>query len=564
MFFVNSDFKKSSNQRNLREVIEDKTVKVAYGVLSLKNYYKMVKRIGGSEKIFIPKVQRGLVWKQKNKDEFIKNCIIGDKDNVTEPMPNIFLFCDKTTNEIQLFDGLQRTSSILNFFKNEDEILERYDVMIPAALFKGTRSEAETLFRNINNKGVKLNNFEKLASFGGEYEINAKNLSKDFLEKFEDFVENTTRQYKSIGLETSNQEKTTIYEILTYAIYTFSKSDSAQKIFPSSKKDSPNSFVKEWGYQVAYSTTASTLKIEYKKDLMLKNLLNNFSKTIEYNSITKIFNEELLEKYINKIIKALNKTESSIREIYQRNINSNNAKDINASALQSSALIGSIVVANYLNPKQLTNEWTMKWFLFQLISNRASSTTNKIVDELMDDIKAGTTTQDLDTIISREIIGNIEKNPGKDKHKKWLWSLFYIHYEQIQKKHITTKFEIDHIVPQSTLKKLGVDIFLRNDIGNLCLIQKELNRSKKDEMLHSFIKKDDKRLKIKEIAKTISMQKEEEGKYDMEQFKQLLILNERIEKHIEKKNMDSFLSAYKYFTTERRRVIKEYIEDLLK
>ncbi|MCP4336863.1 MAG: hypothetical protein GY679_03375 [Mycoplasma sp.] len=548
MFFVNSDLKNSTNQKNLREVIDDENVKVAYGVLSLPNFYKMVKRVGDSEKIFIPKVQRGLVWKENDKEDFISNCIIGNND-IREPMPNIFLFCDKDTGEIQLFDGLQRTSAILKYFENINSIDDsKYNIMIPAALFKGSRSEAESLFRNINDRGVKLNEFEKLASYGGEYEIDYSKLSEIFQKNFNKFISEITAQYKDIGLETSSKEKTTIYEILTYAIYSFSKEKNARSIFPSKEE---NSFIKEWGYQIAYSTTTKEKKKIYKAN-MLKNLLYNFAEIIGYNKSKNSFNEELLNNYIEKIKKAINETEASIRDIYSRNVTTNNKEYLNKAALKSHALVGSLVIFNYLNPSKISKEFAMKWFLLQLISGRASSKTNQIIDELLKS-SSSLTIEDIDYKIAQESISKIHKSIEEKNHSKWLWDLFYIHYDQIKDNALATQFEIDHIIPRSILKKQGISQEKQNDIGNLCLIKKLINRDKSSQMLHIFTNK--KKEYLDEIANTITLNKK------MSDYTALETISKDLEKHIIEGNNDSFKVAYDYFLTQRKNLLKKSIEN---
>ena len=473
MFFVNSDLREETKQKNLQEVIDDASVKVAYGVLSLRNYYSMVKRIGSSNKIYIPKVQRGLVWKIDDKASFIQNCILGKgKDKIIEPMPNIFLFCDETTKEIQLFDGLQRTASILNEFHSVDDI--KNDIMIPAALFKGSRVEAEKLFRNINDKGVKLNDFEKLASQGGEFELDATKFSKTFTNKYDVFVTKALKQYTDIGLKVSQREKTTLYELLVYAISSFSNINNARKIF---KVDDDYTQVYEWGFQIAYSTTTSNESKKYSKAGMLKNLLQNFASKIEFSN--EGFNEDALNKYINSIITAINYTEATLRDLYARNIVSNNTEYYSKACLNSASLVGSLVILNYYENSKTNKDKMRTWYLLQLINGRSGSNTNNIIDELMS--SKDDAIEDIEQTINVYVKHIAINEPTFTTSMSVLWMLFWIQKDLIMNTSLATQLEIDHIFPKSLLKKLYKDKKIKNEInniGNLALVHKDFNRMK--------------------------------------------------------------------------------------
>ncbi|MCK5867633.1 MAG: DUF1524 domain-containing protein [Mycoplasmataceae bacterium] len=541
MFFINSDLNKANSQKSLNQVINDESVKVAYGVLSLENFYKMVKHMQGLDKIYIPKVQRGLVWKSEGKEEFIKNCITGT-DGVQEPMPNIFLFCDEDTKDIQLFDGLQRTAAILGRFENVNEITKNMNVMIPAALFKGTREEAENLFRHINDKGVKLNDFEKLASFGGQYEINFDKLDEDFKDKFNEFIDKSVSPYKKIGLLPSEKEKTTIYEILTYAIHSFSSTVNARKIFKMSDKE----LVSEWGFQIAYSTTTNAEKKVYTKNNMLKSLLGDFAKKIDYNKDTKFFDVKKLEEYIDNVTKSINNTYDSLKNIFERNLTTRITKKTSEgsmcqAALKSEALIGSVVSAYYYHGDIISRSFIRKWFLLQLISNRASQNTNKIIDDLFDDIKEKNE-KDIDASIKNKINSLINDEPNQNQYSKWLWVLYYLHIEQLTDSDLTTEYEIDHIVPQKSLKNLKIDRKKINNIGNLMLINKEINRQKSDEHISTFIEPVDSDM----MSKFICLNKQEKN-----EFSNLLNIDEEIYQSIENKEYSTAKTSYDSLITKR-------------
>ena len=547
MFFVNDDLKKSTNQYSLGQVIKDENVKVAYGVLSLSSFYKMIRHMPGHEKIFIPKVQRGLVWEIEDKNKFITNCIKGDEGGLREPMPNIFLFYDETTKDIQLFDGLQRTASILKEFKTIDEIKDKYDIMIPAALFKGSRPDAEDLFRHINDRGVKLNDFEKLASYGGRYEINFEELSKEFQENFNDFIDVTTKQYIKAGMSVSIKEKTTIYEILTYVIYNFSKHDNARKIFPKKIKEKEH-FVWEWGFQVAYSTTTTTKRKEYSKKYMKNNLLKDFSNIIRYDNETKIFDEEALEVYIEKMIKAITKTSNSLKDLYEKNLTANNKEYVSRAAIKSNSLVGAVVSCWFLYEDKLSNSFIRKWYLLQLIKGRADKNTNKIIDELTADISTKDT--EIDRRIKMEIKQQIEEDAYRKTYSSWLWTLFYIYYEYLIESDLSTKFEIDHIIPKSKLNKFGLKS-KENNIGNLVIIKKIINKRKSSTMLNKFVIENEEY--HSEIAKYITIGKNDE-------FESILDKDKLIEKWMFKDNKEMVEVEYNAFVKNRINLIKEKLD----
>ena len=488
MFFINNDLKGSTKQKNLREVIDDKSVKVAYGVLSLTNYFNMVKNNGSADKIYIPKVQRGLVWGIEDKNTFMENCVLGNDDGLLEPMPNIFLFCDSKTGEVQLFDGLQRTSAILRHFKDDSEITN--DIMIPAALFKGTREEAEQLFKNINEKGVKLNDFEKLASRGGEYELDSSLFSSDLLTKFNDFLTITTKPYKDIGLHTSDNESTTLYELLVYAIYSFSKSADARNLF--SIKDDSNEYVFDWGFQLAYSTTTPKEFKAYSSADMIKDLLGNFGVAVGYNKAIGSFDEVKLFEYISQMDKSIKNTESTLRDIYLRNIVSRNSEFKAKAAIKSAALVGSVVIMNFLENNKVNKDKIRTWYLKQLVSGRASSGTNKIVDELLEDINLSE--DDINTSLKNSVINTVSNEPKTSQHMNFIWNLFYIQKDYLYNKGMTTQFEIDHIFPKSKLKKLykaKKETQSINHIGNLAIVDREFNNSKSDKSIVELVKNGD-------------------------------------------------------------------------
>ena len=485
MFFVNGDLHAKNEAKSLSEVINDNNSKVAYGVLSLKSFYGMVKQIGGNERVFIPKVQRGLVWKDSDKSTFIKNCIIGREGGIKEPMPNIFLFYDVNTKELQLFDGLQRTSAIIDKFKSIDNIESSDNVMIPTALFKGGRIEAEELFRNINEKGIKLSDFEKLASQGGEYEIELSKIDKNISEDFSEFVKDLSKRYSKKGLSTSKNEKSTLYELLVYTIYKFSNTPSAKEIFESKGTQR----ISEWGYQIIYSTMTTKESKKYASSNMLDSTMDDFSKLVDYSKDSNNFSKEKLEEYINKINSAIVKAQVAIKDIYQRNINSKNEQSICKKALKSRALVGSLVIVYFLYP-DVEREMIEMWFLKQLVDGVASSNTNTIVDDLIKFAKDADL--DIESYLKKSIKSKIEYLKPKS-HNNWLWHLFCLQRQMITNYKISTEFDIDHIVPQQKLKKVYEGDEKKkekiNDIANLAIVTRKWNKAKSSHLLTAMPEK---------------------------------------------------------------------------
>ncbi|MCK5867073.1 MAG: DUF1524 domain-containing protein [Mycoplasmataceae bacterium] len=558
MFFINGDLSSSTKQKNLREVINDDTVKVAYGVLSLRNFFQMVKNEGSSEKIFIPKVQRGLVWKSGDKQTFLDNCILGTDDGMLEPMPNIFLFCDSTTGEVQLFDGLQRTSAILKHFKKSTDIIN--DIMIPAALFKGTREEAEKLFKNINEKGVKLNDFEKLASRGGEYEIDSKTFSNEFNTKFNEFVNKTTKQYEDIGLHTSQNEATTLYEILVYAIYKFSATNKAKILF--NVNEDAREYIFEWGFQLAYSTTTKKESKIYTKKSMISDLLSNFGEVIGYDISTKTFDEKKLDVYIVKMSESINNTEVALRDIYNRNIVSRNKEFYAKKALASAALVGSVVIFNFLNNKETDKEKIYSWYLKQLITGRMSSNTNKLIDELIISMKSSLA--DIKETLKNSVLYTLRNNQTTTQYMNLIWDLFYIQKDFLYGKSLTTQLEIDHIFPKSKLLKLFTEKEEKemiNHIGNLAMVDQKFNNRKKAKIISEMIKtNEDKEVLMKYYA----FGHEESFEAIMNATKLFLsAYNRYIKDTSDYTNKKNAKAIYKTLVNERASIIVDYINGTL-
>jgi Protein of unknown function DUF262 len=72
--------------------------------------YGLVRRLN-KEEIFIPKFQRGYVWKEKEASRFIESLLLG------LPVPGIFTATDSLTNKMFVIDGQQRLRT-LQFFLN--------------------------------------------------------------------------------------------------------------------------------------------------------------------------------------------------------------------------------------------------------------------------------------------------------------------------------------------------------------------------------------------------------------------------------------------------------------
>jgi hypothetical protein len=72
--------------------------------------FGLVRRLN-KEEIFIPKFQRGYVWKEKEASRFIESLLLG------LPVPGIFTAIDPLTNKMLVIDGQQRLRT-LQFFHN--------------------------------------------------------------------------------------------------------------------------------------------------------------------------------------------------------------------------------------------------------------------------------------------------------------------------------------------------------------------------------------------------------------------------------------------------------------
>ena len=97
-----------------------------------------------SKKIKVPKYQRGNVWKSKQKEKLIDSMINGF------PFGSILLYKNKE-NDMQIIDGLQRTTTIIEFVKNPAQFFntENLDVELLSKII-------EKLHVNSSEKGPKL------------------------------------------------------------------------------------------------------------------------------------------------------------------------------------------------------------------------------------------------------------------------------------------------------------------------------------------------------------------------------------------------------------------------
>ena len=71
---------------------------------------------------FVPPYQRGCVWSQKQKDQFVDTLKRG------LPFGTILLYRDEVKNQYQIIDGLQRCSTILDFINNPAKFFDSGDI----------------------------------------------------------------------------------------------------------------------------------------------------------------------------------------------------------------------------------------------------------------------------------------------------------------------------------------------------------------------------------------------------------------------------------------------------
>ncbi|MFT3850517.1 MAG: DUF262 domain-containing protein [Propionivibrio sp.] len=77
--------------------------------LTLKGYLDK----WNARQLIIPPFQRSYVWDQVKASKLIESFLLG------LPVPNVFLYKERSTNKLQVIDGQQRILSAIRFFKNE-------------------------------------------------------------------------------------------------------------------------------------------------------------------------------------------------------------------------------------------------------------------------------------------------------------------------------------------------------------------------------------------------------------------------------------------------------------
>lgn len=107
------------------------------------------------KKITIPKYQRGAVWNKQQKDKLI------DSMNKGYPFGSILLY--ENDNRRQIIDGLQRSTTIIEFVKN------------PAKFFTDDNIDEETINKIIDHIGV--------VGSRSEIELRLENIIKDWVTK---------------------------------------------------------------------------------------------------------------------------------------------------------------------------------------------------------------------------------------------------------------------------------------------------------------------------------------------------------------------------------------------
>lgn len=108
-----------------------------------------------NKKITIPKYQRGAVWNKQQKDKLI------DSMNKGYPFGSILLY--ENDNRRQIIDGLQRSTTIIEFVKN------------PAKFFTDDNIDEETINKIIDHIGV--------VGSRSEIELRLENIIKDWVTK---------------------------------------------------------------------------------------------------------------------------------------------------------------------------------------------------------------------------------------------------------------------------------------------------------------------------------------------------------------------------------------------
>lgn len=451
---------------DLDQINKKSKSKYYYCWFSADEYIDRVTRM--QTPIYVPSVQRGFAWGQAQKEKFYKDVF----EKHTTPMPSIFLHYDRK-NKLNIYDGLQRTITIL---ENKDAILKskkQKEIVIPAVIFTGTDSEAAKFFETINSSAVKLTEYELLASVAQNDVV-----SNDELIKWT----NDIRELKigKCGLKPNPDHMPTLYDM----IYKFTDDLASGKNGVSYKNysdifKSNDTLQEKWFLK--YLTIYNEEKWNYNKKKLLAKSISNFKKIIAYDEVQHSYSEDNLKNHYKKIKNILGQIYSELSYLFF--IKENESTIFKPS---ENFIVGLII---NIEKEILKKDRILDAVLLGSMEGYTNASTSNIPEKIRQE-----------WLIRNDKVTNVEvakyllseMKTVKKTYRDYAFNLYLLNYvngkmmDNLYKSYDGDEIHIDHIIPQSILdeiKEFDVKIWKKaekqiNSFENLNLLPGKLNLEK--------------------------------------------------------------------------------------
>lgn len=396
---------------------------------------------------------------------------------------------DKLNLSIDVPELLKLSNTVIPpFISQIDKASNINDTKIPMIIYSGDKENLPNIFQRLNSKGTQLSKYQIYAATWSTYQ--------GFTISNTEIIEKIREKYLLLtqeGYEINNfdPDKTGLTDKYNYFEYFFGLGKYISEKYPllfSASQDS--SQTESIGFNISTVCLAQDLK---DVDSLPKVLLE---RNIDVN---------ILEK---KILRAIDISNEVLKPYIGIKANKKNGSEISCkhSEFQIVSIIGKVFLTlfdpisleeKYISGEQLVNlKSNIPYhYLFDILRGYWSGTGDSKAMELTktDRYETPIYQKEWNNLLGVFFAGELSKQE-KDRVSidpitilffKYIYThKFSIHDELSQK-----EFEVEHLIPVNRLKKFANDNNIGIPIGaisNLCLLDKQLNRDKKDLTFYEY------------------------------------------------------------------------------
>ncbi|QUH28301.1 DUF262 domain-containing protein [Vallitalea guaymasensis] len=393
---------------------------------------------------------------------------------------------EKTDNKLDKNQTKLATNSIITYLDEIKQLSNINDIKVPIIIYHGNKSDLPTIFERINSKGTQLNKYQIYAatwSIYDSFDINNTEIIKKIQAKYEALIEE--------GLEIDNYDPLNFNTAsFNYFEYLFGlgkllcEDENYSNLFGknNNKKDQTESI----GFNLGCICLGNDLKKMGKLPTYLQKIdLNKYEKCI-------LDSVKITNKILNPFIG------------FKANTKSKGNPVIYHTEMQIISIIGKIFKSKYDENLNLRNGYSQSidklkrtiplHYLYDILRNYWSGTGDNKALELIKSDKYKTEIKQsqwdlvfdewFENDISKKEKSRITIKPQSILLLRFIYTHLFSAHEELSHE----IYEIEHLCPVSKLKNAAknVDGLPISCISNLCLIEKDLNRSKNNKTIYQY------------------------------------------------------------------------------